>query len=503
MSAVRPHKPAKPSASLTSSWGYGSLDPGVAPLPPPEQDRWLPETPLLQLSKDDWYTIGHSYEGALVLGQTGGGKSTGPGRALFLAMLKAGYGGMILTTKPQDAGDFCRLAKLAGRERDLRVVSPNGPGKWKLNILDYSFKVSGGRADSVVALIVEWLQARERNRGTPADPFWIDSCRLMQTCSISLIGLAGDPITFPNIARLIGSAAQSPEEVKSKEWQAESYLNGLVSRAVSRTDLTVAQKIDLNVDIEYWLNDYVTTDEKTRSGVRATSKSLTFPFERNLLADLFGTESTLFPEDCYRTGALIVLDLPVKEYMEAGTGAQILLKTIFQRAMERRDVNKYPRPVFLGMDEYQNFITSYDALFAATSRSSKCATVIMTQNLDSIVSRFPAHTGKTEAQALLGNFNLKIFCAQDHVETNEWASKMIGEEWITRSNVNANLGRDGNVSAGTNEQRRFLVDPITFMRLLKGGRENNGRVQALCFRSGRPFSNNLNHVIVNFNQNLS
>ena len=279
-------------------------------------------------------------------------------------------------------------------------------------------------------------------------------------------------------------------------------MNGLVSRAVSRTDLTVSEKIDLNVAIEYWLNEYPTTEEKTRSGVRATAKSLTFPFELNLLATLFGGESNCFPEGCSRDGAIVLLDLPVKEYPE-GAAAQILYKTVWQRAMERRDVSKEPRPVFIFTDEYQNFVTAYDPLFQATARSSRVATVVMTQNLDSIVSRFPASTGKAEAQALLGNFNLKVFCANDHVGTNEWAAKMIGEEWLTRHNVSTTLGEDGRVTAGTNEQRRFLLDPIKFMRLLKGGRENDAKVQAVCFRSGRPFSNNRNHVTVNFNQNLS
>ncbi|HEX4609545.1 MAG TPA: TraM recognition domain-containing protein [Urbifossiella sp.] len=441
----------------------------------------------------------------MVLGQTGSGKSSGPGRALLLSFLRAGLGGCILTSKPQDATEYQELASLAGREQDVRVVAPGGP--FKLNILDYQYRAGGvrggGLADTVVSLALEWLQARDRSRGQPADPFWIDSAKRLLTCAIDLLGLAGEPITFPGIARLISSAPNSSEEVKSAEWQRDSWLNELVSRAVGRADLSPAQKVDLAVGVEFWMHDYAVLDDKTRSGIRATTQSLTFPFERSMLADLFGGESNCFPEDCYRRGAIIILDLPVKEFLEAGAAAQVLFKTVWQRAMERRSVAREPLPVFLFIDEYQNYVTSYDPLFQATARSSRVATVVMTQNLDSLISRFPAATGKAEAQALLGNFNLKVFCANDHVGTNEWAAKLIGEEWVTRQNVSASLGAEGQLSAGTTEQRRFLVDPLTFSRLLKGGRENKGRVQALCFRSGRPFADGRNHAVVNFNQNLA
>lgn len=460
----------------------------------------------MQLTERDWYTIGHSLEGNSIFGQTGSGKSSGPGKTIALAFLRAGYGGLVTTTKPSDTDDWRMLAKIAGRERDLRIVTPGGP--WALSLLQYAYQAGGsargsGLSDNVVGLALEYLQARDRSRGVPSDPFWMDSAKALLCNSVELLGLAGEIITFPGIAKIISSSASSPEEVRSEEWGRESYLNALVSKAVARTDLTAAQTLDLKVAIEYWLHDFPRIDPKTRSGIVATTKSLTFPFERSLLSSLFGGESNCFPEDCFRTGAIVVLDLPVKEYGDAGLAAQILYKTVWQRAMERRDVTREPRPVFLMVDEYQNFVTPYDALFQATARSSRTATIVLTQNVDSIVSRFPGQTGKAEALALLGNFNLKIFCSQDHVETNEIAAKMCGEEWVTRQNVSAGLGMGGTMTAGTAEQRRFLVDPITFMRLLKGGPDNHGRVQALCFRSGRPFSNNLNHVLVNFHQNLT
>jgi type IV secretory pathway TraG/TraD family ATPase VirD4 len=172
-------------------------------------------------------------------------------------------------------------------------------------------------------------------------------------------------------------------------------------------------------------------------------------------------------------------------------------------AAERRDLKKYPLPVALYIDEAHLFLTDYTPLFQATARSAQVSTVMCTQNLDSIRARFPHHTGNAEAENLLGNFNLKIFCAQDHFATNEWSAKLCGEVWQTRTNVNTSFGQDGNMGAGTTDQRRLLIDPIEFVKLRKGGPDNECKVDGIVFLSGRPFAaTGTNHVRVSFPQNL-
>ncbi len=503
MSAPKPRKPAKPMAPVKTEDG-ATPECRIPPPGTPVPNHWQDGTPLFYFSKQDKHTLRNAYEGTLVISQTGGGKSSGPGKTLGLSFLLQNLGGLVVTCKIGEADEWRTWAKLTGREKDLRVITPGDAGRWGLNILEYLYR-SGGRAagssNNVVNALMEFLETRERSRGQPSDPFWITSARQLLTCSIDLLGMAKEPITFDNIDQLISSAASSSEEVKSPEWQNSSYLNERITRAIARKDLTGAQKIDLKTDIEYWLYKYVVMDEKTRSGIRATTASLTFPFQRSTLVTLFSNPelNNCFPEDCYRSGAIIVLDLPIKEYLEEGLAAQILFKSVWQKAMERRDVKTFSRPVFLFMDEYQNFATSSDPLFLATARSSRVVTVAMTQSIDALISRFPTMTGKAEAESLLANFNLKIFGSQDHWGTNEWAAKTIGEEWTTRHNVSTSLGTSGNVSAGTNEQRRFLVDPLVFSRIPKP--DGSGRVRSICFRSGRPFSNGQCHVVVDFNQN--
>jgi uncharacterized protein (UPF0332 family) len=58
-----------------------------------------------------------------------------------------------------------------------------------------------------------------------------------------------------------------------------------------------------------------------------------------------------------------VLNFPVREYLESGIIAQVLFKMFFQQAVERRNTDDYPTPVFLWSDEVQYFIQPSDQLF--------------------------------------------------------------------------------------------------------------------------------------------
>lgn len=472
----------------------------------PKPDPWTRDRPLYQFTDADAFAVKDSFEGVAVFGATGSGKSSGPGKTLALAMLRAGFGFLVLTPKRGEAEMWIEYCRLAGRDEDLRLFGPGHP--YRFNALNYLYKAPDGRGqgltDNCVAAIMQLAELRDRNRGTGGDSqFWYDSAKQLLCSAIDLLGLAGEPVSFSGIAKVITDAAYSPEEVQSKEWQARSLLNALIDKATGRTDLSEVARTDLGVAIEYWLATFPRMDDRTRSGITATVSSVIYSFQRGHLAQLFDTTTNLSPEDSFR-GAVIVLDIPVKEYLELGQAAQVLFKLLWQRAVERRDPDKYPRPVSLFADEAQLFLTSHDALFQATARSAKVASVLLTQNIDAIRERLPANSAKTAADALLGNFHTKVFCSNDHVGTCEWAAKLVGEEWQTRSNVSASLGGEGSMSAGTVESRRFLVDPIEFSRLAKGGPEAGGRVEAIVYRSGAPFAaTGTNHLTVAFPQDLT
>lgn len=461
------------------------------------------DLPLIKFSESDTFTLRHAVEGTIIFGQTGSGKTSGPGQALRSAMLRAGCGFCVFPAKPGEADEWLAAAKANGRASDVRVFGPGHP--FRLNALDYLYRAPGSRGgsmtDNVLGALSGLLQARDGDRGQGTDPFWQDSAKMLLGSAIDLLGIAGETVSFGGIQDVLIGAPESSDEVRSPDWQAKSFVNRLIDRATARTDMTAGERNDLAVAVEYWLNEYPRMDPKTRSGIVTTVTSMTYFFRRGVLAHLFGEGGEqLTPEDSFE-GRILIIDLPVKEFLEVGQFAQVLWKLLWMRAVERRDRTRFPKSVVLWADEAQNLVTRYDALFQATARSAGVATVYLTQNRDSLRSRFKGSSGDAEAEALLGNFNLKVFTCNDHTPTNEWAARMIGEEWQTRANVNTSLRDDGNLSAGTNEQRRFLVEPLQFMRLKKGGPDNRGIVESIVFRSGRPFAvTGTNHLTVHFRQ---
>jgi len=469
-------------------------------------DPWARDRPLHHFTDTDSFTVKDAYEGVAGFGESGSGKTSGLGQMLALAMLRAQFGFLVLCPKRAEADLWVEYCRRAGRAADLRLFGPGHP--YRFNALDYLYKArdsrGGGVTENCVAAIMQLAELRDRNRGTGGDSqFFYDSAKQLLCSAIDLLGLAGESVSFAAIAKVIADAAYSPEEVQSKEWQSRSAVNALIDKATTRTDLDDIQRTDLGVAIEYWLLTFPRMDDRTRSGITATVSSVIYSFQRGHLAQLFDTTTNLTPEDSFR-GAVIVLDIPVKEYLELGQASQVLFKLLWQRAVERRNLTKYPRPVCLFADEAQLFLTSHDALFQATARSAKVASVLLTQNIDSIRERFPAASAQTAADALLGNFHTKVFCSNGHIGTNEWAAKLIGEEWQTHSNVSASLSGAGSMSTGTVDSRRFLVDPIEFSRLAKGGPENGNMVESIVHRSGTPFTaTGTNHLSAAFPQDIT
>src|SRR5690349_14787729 len=70
--------------------------------------------PLLSLTPQDAFTVGHAVEGVHISGGNGSGKSSGPGKALIKAYMRAGMGMLMLTAKPGEYDLIRRYAEETG-----------------------------------------------------------------------------------------------------------------------------------------------------------------------------------------------------------------------------------------------------------------------------------------------------------------------------------------------------------------------------------------------------
>lgn len=406
-------------------------------MPTARKTEWRLDDPILEFPAADGlllpWTIRDACEGTQIFGATGSGKTTGSGRFLALHMLAAGFGGLVLTVKPGDAAEWERYAGLTGRQ--LIRVSPD-TGR-RFNFLDAEYQESRARGrPATQSLVSLFLAAMEggQERVSTSDPYWDDALRQLLTNAIDLAEMAKEAIHLGDIVAVIRTAPQSRDQAQSQSWRQNSpFWNEFLVPAERNTKKNRARRVDFDETVRYWGLDFAGLAERTRSVVVSSFTAKATPLLRSPLREMFcSTEpDTVSPADSHR-GGVVLLDLPVKEWGEAGRFAQVLFKTVWQHLTERRaetrdgqDASRCP-PVFLWADEAQYFVTTHDMLFQQTARSAKAATVYITQNISNYHTALGRGDGRAATESLLGNLNTKIFHATGDPGTMEWAERLIG-----------------------------------------------------------------------------
>ena len=148
----------------------------------------------------------------------------------------------------------------------------------------------------------------------------------------------------------------------------------------------------------YFFSEFAKADEKTRSIVRESFLGLAEPFTMGILKKYFAGDLTLKPESSWEEGKIIIVNFSVKEYLDLGMYAQGIFKLMWQQAIERRKVKVHPRPCFLWVDESQYFVNEYDTIFQTTARSSRAATVFITQNISNYYSQMGGASSKSKVK---------------------------------------------------------------------------------------------------------
>ena len=396
--------------------------------------------------------------------------------------------------KPDERELWEEYARKAGRSKDILIFSPEY--SFGFNFLTYEMKRPGkgaGDTANLVKLFRYILDFQQQNTGRNESPYWDNALNQLLRNSIDIIAAATGKIQLADISEIIKTAPYYPEQLESREWLENSFCLRTVQESLAQ-ELDPKRRRDVEAAAAYWTAEFPNLSEKTRSIIVSMFTGLADHFLRGQMFDLFCDKLTLVPE-MSETGKIIILDLPVKEYGESGRLAQVLFKYLWQKAIERRNTTKSPRPVFIWADEAQNFCASYDMQFQATARSAKACTVYLTQNLPNYYAAFGSgDKGKHEADALLGNLQTKIFHANGDNVTNTWAADTIGRSWQqhTTTNTGQTQGQQNqqqnSTGAGTNESYDYIIPPSDFTKLKKGGHPNGLIVDAILFQSGRQFA---------------
>lgn len=487
------------------------------------------------------WTIGNSVEGLQIFGGIGSGKTSGSGRFFALKYLSKGYGGLVLTVKPDEKDEWVKYCQAVNREKDLIIVEPKG--KQSFNFMEYESTQEGDKnyTDNILQVLKTVIRAsEEKSNGKNDDPFWENASDMLISNTIDLCLLAYGKVSIETLYKIARSVMKS-EFVKAKkkkkkketsEAKSNSGINAFDMAMVYAAE-TVHEKTahwSNSADLEeifklsedeyrdyitqhvpeartfdaikeFFLESYADLNERTRSIIDFSFTGFLFRFLKEPVYSLFCNKPSSFkPEDCL-SGKIIILNLPVKLYHKVGRDAQIMFKYIWQRTMEKRNTDVNKRPVFLWADEAQNFLHEHDAEFQATARSSRIATVYLTQNIPNYYANMGGTKGEYKVKSFLGTLATKMFHANADIETNKYASDLIGEAYEEDISKSTNQ-HEGNISTTNTLSHKLvkIIRPEVFHTLKTGGEKNKFKIMGIIQAQGLKLRYEFSYDMLIFDQ---
>lgn len=512
---------------------------------------------LLKLSQYDHFTLRDAFAGVHVFGGIGSGKTSGSGKAIADALLRTNAGGLVLCAKPDEIDRWLGYAERSGRANSVVLFGERGQ---YFNFIAYELARQGvaglGSVVECIMRIVDAARLTNPNAGRTSEAFWEDAIRQLLRNTIPLLYAATGTVSVPDIIRFVTTAPHAPEQRNDQDFLNSSFMVQTMIAAAERPMVPLPAN-DLGQIGAYWRNEYTRLDPKTRSNIAISLSTALDRFTRGRLHRAFCTETTIVPEMTFH-GAIILMDMSALTWNEDGIIGQQLFKYMWQRAVLARNAlepRHRERPVFLWADESQYFVNAFDTDYQSACRSSRAATIYLTQSLPTYYAKMGGENAKHKADMLLANFVTKVFHNSSDPETNRWAADTIGRSIQRRASFNegqsrarsrglnagentgwnsgsssgsssgasgssyssgASSGRSGgenwgrnrgindsdSTTSGYSETMDYEIEPGDFGRRLRtGGPANRNNVTAVWFQAGRVFQDSgRNYLGVRFEQ---
>ena len=477
------------------------------------------------------WTARNAVEGVQIFGGIGSGKSSGSGATLAKKYLEAGFGGLVLTVKPDELeSSWIPYCKATNRLDDLVVIKPNGD--YRFNFIAYELNRTGagrGLVDNLVNILKTVIKASKSNSTRSNDEFWEDALDMLMFNVLDLCYFAyGGKISIDKILAVVNALPKEAKEYKADAtrqqrnkglpkhkhkpstnafFQAFERFEEYVGKSIARARKAYDKKngagqfnaVKARKKVKAWKhyvtlrtyfkNSFLPLAPKTKTTIEHMFKGVLFRLSRDPVYSLLCAPTyNITPEDCFK-GKIIVLDLPVKEFDKIGRDAQILFKYIWQRAMERRSFKDHgAMPVFLWADEAQNFIHEHDIDYQATARSARVCTVYLTQNLPNYYAHMGGKDGEYQVKSFLGTMGTKIFHANADIETNKYASELFGQVFYQERGTSVQMTEKFGTSMTKSIKLKQAVRPEQFIALKTGGDINKKQVQAYIHKQGMPWA---------------
>jgi type IV secretory pathway TraG/TraD family ATPase VirD4 len=337
--------------------------------PPPPQDPL--DVPLLQWNDRDNFTGRELLRSASVIGASGSGKTSGVGKILMRALAaRADVAVLIIASKPEDRATVEDIAAEAGRK--LTVFGPNEPHRFNLIAGQCQ---AGADAREITDCILTTTEALTRNEGQSGESFWKFNETRMIHNAVEVIKQAFGTVDTWAIQRFINGAPTSRDQLESEEWR-KGYFYTTSEKAHAKSK-TLIESQDLELAEQYFLEEYPSMADKTRSSIIASVMGRLHAFNTGIVRELIGGATTVTPK-VFDGGDWVFVDMPVSIHGPSGAVVAAAWKYATQRHILRRMATPETTITCVWIDEFQNHITGFDSDFLAECRSHKGCMVTFT-----------------------------------------------------------------------------------------------------------------------------
>lgn len=251
------------------------------------------DTELLQLTAKDSFTVRDSFNGVHVFGAIGSGKTSGAGRALAGAYLRAGYGGLVLCAKPEEVTLWENYCRQHGRESSMIVFNESR----HFNFLQYEFARKGvDAANSATDILMKVLKTADvaagQGGGNEGEKFWQKATRECLLNAITVLYSATGTVRMESIVEFIRSMPSAPpasEEAKTK--LVKNYALDRLTRC-KKNPVHPLPAHTLKRVRDYWFKQFANPaamPEKTRGSIVTSVTAELNRFSDGMLRECFTT----------------------------------------------------------------------------------------------------------------------------------------------------------------------------------------------------------------------
>lgn len=394
----------------------------------------------------DWFVVPERglYAGTIVFGSPGSSKTAGIALPYLRQFLEFSPNndnrkpaGLLMDYKASLVKPLQELAAEYGRTEDVLLIGPEHDVFWNpIHCPDLEPRVVSSR----VMAILENISGEQNDSGK-----WIrDATALLIEHSIGVIRLAHGYVTLCDVSALISNITS---KIRDYEENGKGSMASVLEKFFRPMEDLVAP--DDHSQFKHhasWFQKYANEKPHIRSHyVMEAARILQYftdPQHRHRYSppkekiNFFG-----FRDSCIRDGMIVALDATVEKYGPLANALGIFLKLEFQKnVLLRKNEHlasglNYERPVFLFIDEYQEFVSAAgnfgDDQFLALSRESKAVNVFLTQGRVSLVSKL----GDIRTKVLLNSIRTKIFLGLEDPDDRAYAASTCGQEWRMKESI--------------------------------------------------------------------